>query len=99
MGRRSEVGGQTAGVQGCSEMLLAECRQRGLECAGFAREKQAEIHTTQRGAVYGCKQWVADPVWRQRQGPQTGLNCAHLLRGTLRRQKLIGLQSGWPPDL
>src|ERR1017187_193882 len=41
-----------------------------------------------------CQQGEGDPVWRQRQELQTGLHRAHSPPGILRRQKVIGLQSG-----
>src|ERR1035438_9602765 len=90
----SEVGRQTAGVQGRPEVLLAECRQGGFEYPGLARQKEAEIHPSQRGSVDRSQQGEGDPVWRQRQDLQTGMHRAHSPPGILRRQKLIGLQSG-----
>jgi hypothetical protein len=63
-GCRREVAGQAIGVQGRSEVLLAECRHGGLEHPSFSGEKETEIHLPQRGSVSRGQQEEADPVGR-----------------------------------
>jgi len=64
VGRRSEIGGQLAGVHFRSEVLLAQGCQGGFEGAGLSREKETEIYPPKRRPVHSGKQRKADAVGR-----------------------------------
>jgi hypothetical protein len=49
-----EIGGQVAGIHGCSEVLLIEGGQCSLERTRAAGEKHAEIRSSPGSAIHGC---------------------------------------------
>jgi hypothetical protein len=59
--------GEMRRVHSHPEVLLANGSQSGLECAGLAREKHAEICFAEWCPVYRRKQREADPIGRERQ--------------------------------